>query len=230
MRAIVVALLCASLAAACAVGLLAAALAAVVVRRRLEGTSELPLAEQLARVEGVFVPMALVSSCSVAFAHGANDVANAVGPLAAVVDIVRTGTVKMQVAVPLWVLVLGGAGIVVGLATFGRRVMQTVGTAITEITPSRAVAANIAAATTVLACTRLGLPVSTSHTIVGAVLGVGFARGIGAVNRQVTRSIFGSWLLTVPAAAGIAIVLFLLGRLCGLDVLLQQVIRAAPAP
>ena len=218
-----------ALAIAAAIGIVVALISRAFVRRHMKGCEELSLAEQLARVERVFVPLAVISACSVAFAHGANDVANAVGPLAAVVDIVRTGTVKMSVQVPLWVLALGGVGIVVGLGTFGYRVMRTIGGAITEITPSRAVAANIAAATTVLVCTRLSLPVSTSHTIVGAVLGVGFARGLGAVNKRVARNIFGSWLLTVPAAAGLAVVLFLIGRLFGVDDLIRQVIQSAPA-
>jgi len=218
-----------ALAIAALVGAVAALVSRLLVRRSLRRCEGLSLAEQLLKVEGIFVPLAVISACSVAFAHGANDVANAIGPLAAVADIVATGSVKMSVHVPLWVLVLGGVGIVLGLGTFGYRVMRTIGSAITEITPSRAVAANIAAATTVLACTRLSLPVSTSHTIVGAVLGVGFARGIGAVNRAITRNIFGSWLLTVPAAAGVAIALFLLGRLLGADLLLAQVIHAAPA-
>lgn len=215
---------------AAVVGIVVGVVGRLVVGRRMAGSEGLSLAEQLGKVEGVFVPMAVVSACSVAFAHGANDVANAIGPLAAVVDIVRTGSVKASVTVPLWVLVVGGVGIVVGLGTFGVRVMRTIGGAITEITPSRAVAANIAAAATVLVCTRLRLPVSTSHTIVGAVLGVGFARGIGAVNKRVTRDIFGSWLLTVPAAAGLAVLLFLLGRLVGVDGFLRHVIGAIPAP
>ena len=212
---------------AAAVGAAGALVAAVLMRRRARAADGLPLAEQLLRVERVFVPLAVVSACSVAFAHGANDVANAVGPLAAVADIVRTGGVKACVGVPLWVLVLGGVGIVVGLGTFGRRVMRTVGGAITEITPSRAVAVNIAAAATVLVCSRRGLPVSTSHTIVGAVLGVGFARGIAAVNKRIARDIFVSWILTVPAAAAVAVTLFLLGRAVGADALIGQAIQSA---
>jgi len=215
---------------AATLGTLAALVCRVVVRQRFTGRDRLPLPEQLRRVESLFTPLALITSCSVAFAHGANDVANAVGPLAAVVDILQTGTVKMSVQVPLWILALGGVGIVVGLATFGYRVMRTIGSAITEITPSRAVAANIAAATTVLVFTRLTLPVSTSHTIVGAVLGVGFARGLGAVNKHVTRNIFGSWLLTVPAAGGVAVVLFLLGRLLGVDAVIGRIIHPMAAP
>jgi len=205
------------------IGLVAAIVARLIIRRRTETWAKLSLVEQLRKVEGIFVPLVILSSCSVAFAHGANDVANAVGPLAAVVDIMKTGAVHMSVHVPVWVLALGGVGIVLGLATYGRRVMRTIGSGITEITPSRAVAANIATAATVLTCTRLGLPVSTSHTIVGAVLGVGLARGLGAVNRRVTRNIFGSWLITVPAAAGLTMVLFLIGRALGADTLFIHV-------
>jgi len=215
---------------AAGVGILGAIASWFVVRGRLAGTRDLDLPEQLKRVEGIFVPLAVISSCTVAFAHGANDVANAIGPLAAVVDIAQTGSVKSSVAVPLWVLILGGVGIVIGLATYGHKVMLTIGSAITEITASRAVAVNIAASTTVLACTRLGLPVSTSHTIVGAVLGVGFARGIGAVNKSITKRIFTSWLLTVPAAAIIAVVLFSLGQFLGVDDFIRRAILTAPAP
>jgi PiT family inorganic phosphate transporter len=207
---------------AAVVGLVAAIASRFLVRRSLTASDDLPLPEQLKRVEGIFVPLAVVSSCTVAFAHGANDVANSIGPVAAVAGIMSTGGVTATVHVPLWILVLGGVGIVIGLATYGHKVIRTIGSAITEITASRAVAINIAASTTVLACTRLGLPVSTSHTIVGAVLGVGFARGIGAVNKAITRRIFGSWLLTVPVAALIAVVLFLLGRLLGADALIRE--------
>jgi len=199
------------------IGIACAILARVLIERCLRGKHMLPLPEQLDLVERIFAPLVVATSCSVAFAHGANDVANAVGPLAAVVDIVQTGAVKMKVSVPIWILALGGIGIVVGLSTFGYRVMHTVGNRITHITPSRGVAADIAATTTVLICTRLKLPVSTTHTLVGAILGIGLARGLGAVNRRVTRNIFGSWFVTVPAAAGLSILLFLLGRLLLLD-------------
>ncbi len=211
-----------------ATGLLASVGARVLIQRYLKGKGRLALPQQLELVERVFAPLVVITSCSVAFAHGANDVANAVGPLAAVVDILRTGTVKMDVYVPVWILALGGTGIVLGVATFGYRVMRTVGEKITQMTPSRGVAANIAATTTVLVCTRLSLPVSTTHTLVGAILGIGFARGLGAVNRSVTRNIFASWFVTVPAAAGLSIVLFLLGRLFLLRAL-ADVLRAAAA-
>ncbi len=197
---------------AAAIGVIAALISRSLIARRLRNKDNLPLAEQLNLVEHVFAPLVIASSCTVAFSHGANDVANAVGPLAAVVDIIRTGSVKMEVPVPFWILALGGVGIVLGLATFGYRVMHTVGTKITQMTPSRGVAASIAATTTVLVCTRMKLPVSTTHTLVGAILGIGLARGLAAVNRNVTRDIFRSWFVTVPAVAVLAVVLFLLGR------------------
>ena len=201
-----------ALAIAVAVGVVAALLSKVYLSRRLKEYFRVPLSEQLERVERVFAPLVFTTSCTVAFAHGANDVANSVGPLAAVVEIFRSGTVQLKVAVPTWVLMLGGVGIVCGLATYGYRVMTTVGYKITLITPSRGVAADVAAMTVVLICSRLKLPVSTTHTLVGAILGVALARGLGAVNKRVARNIFGSWLITVPAAAVLAIAFFLLGR------------------
>ncbi len=200
------------LVAAAAIGLLSALVAYILAERRLSGGDTSTLKSQLALVEKVFAPMVIITSCSVAFSHGANDVANAVGPLAAVVSIVTTGEVAMEVAVPLWILGLGGIGIVVGLATYGYRVMRTVGERITQLTPSRGVAADVAATATVLACSRLGMPISTTHTLVGAILGIGLVRGLGAVNKRVTRNIFGSWLITVPVSAVLAIILFLIGR------------------
>lgn len=180
---------------------------------KLKGMENDKLGSQLEAVERVFVPLVIISSCSVAFAHGANDVANSVGPLAAVVNILKTGVIDTKVPVPLWILSLGGVGIVLGLSTYGYRVMMTVGTKITEITPSRGVAADIAATATVLVCTRLSLPVSTTHTLVGAILGIGMARGLGGINMRVVYSIFGSWLFTVPAAAIMSAVFFALGRI-----------------
>ena len=161
------------------------------VRRYLNSAGNPSLPEQLKIVERIFAPLVVMSSSAVAFAHGANDVANAIGPVAAVVDIVRTGTVKMSVVVPFWILALGGIGIVAGLSTFGYRVMYTIGTKITQLTPTRGVAADLSTATTVLVFTLLKIPVSTTHTIVGAIMGIGIARGLGALNRRVTRDIFG---------------------------------------
>ncbi len=185
--------------------------------RQLSGKDELSVDEQLDLVERVFVPLVIITSCSVAFAHGANDVANSVGPLAAVVRVLETGEVAQKVGVPFWVLVLGGSGIVLGLATFGYRVMYTVGMKITEITPSRGVAADLSATATVLLCTRLKLPISTTHTLVGAILGIGLARGLAGINRDVTKRIFGAWLITVPAAALLCVFLFLLGKMYFLE-------------
>ena len=205
---------------------MAAFISRVWIAKHLKGKGTLPIPKQLEEVEKVFVPLVIISSCAVAFAHGANDVANAVGPFAAIVHILQNGTIEMKVAVPLSILMLGGAGIVIGLGTYGHRVMTTVGTKITEITPSRGVAADIAASATVLVCTRLSLPVSTTHTLVGSIMGIGLARGLGGLNRQVTKKIFGSWFITVPAAAILSIIFFLIGRFFFLDMLIDVVLAA----
>ncbi len=153
----------------------------------------------------------LFTACAMAFAHGSNDVANAIGPLAAVHSIISSGGEVMQKAVmPTWILLLGGTGIVAGLALYGYRVMRTIGTHITELTPSSGFAAELAAATTVVLASGYSLPVSTTHTLVGGVLGVGLARGIAALNLRVVGTIFLSWLITLPAGAGLAIVFFYL--------------------
>lgn len=164
-----------------------------------------------ANVEKVFGVLMIVTACAMAFAHGSNDVANAVGPLAAVISVVQSGgEVASKAAMPAWVLLLGGVGIVFGLATFGYKVMATVGRGITELTPSRGFAATLAAAGTVVLASGTGLPISTTHTLVGGVLGVGLARGIAALNMQVVRAIFLSWIVTLPAGAILAIVFFFL--------------------
>jgi inorganic phosphate transporter, PiT family len=160
-------------------------------------------------VERVFGVLMVFTACSMAFAHGSNDVANAVGPLAAIVSTVQSGgEIAATAAVPWWILLVGGAGIVVGLVSYGWRVIQTVGSGITELTPSRAFAATLGASATVVIASGTGLPISTTHTLVGAVLGVGFARGIGALNLGVIGTIFMSWIITLPAGAGLAIVFF----------------------
>ena len=162
-----------------------------------------------ASVEKVFAPMMLFTACAMAFAHGSNDVANGIGPLAAVVSIVSSGGEVMQKsALPLWVLLLGGGGIVLGLITLGYRVMLTVGRKITELTPSRGFCAELAAATTVVLASRTGLPVSTTHILVGAVLGVGLARGIGALDLRVVFNIIISWVVTLPAGGIMAMLFF----------------------
>ncbi len=163
---------------------------------------------RFATVERVFGVLMVVTACTMAFAHGSNDVANAVGPVAAVISVATTGVVEGKSAVSPWVLLLGGAGIVLGLATYGRKVMQTVGTQITALTPSRGFAAEMSAASTIVLASSTGLPISTTHTLVGAVLGVGMARGISAINLTVIRNIFLSWLITVPAGAVLSVIFF----------------------
>jgi len=170
-----------------------------------------PQAEKYSRfanVESIFAVLMIFTACAMAFAHGSNDVANAVGPLAAIVGIINSGGEVLQKSMmPPWILLLGGAGIVFGLITLGK-VMKTVGTKITELTPTRGFAAELSAATTVVLASGIGIPVSTTHTLVGAVLGVGLARGISAINLRVVGSIFLSWLVTLPAGAGLAIIFF----------------------
>lgn len=160
-------------------------------------------------VERVFAVLMVFTACSMAFAHGSNDVANAVGPLAAVVSILaNNGAILSKSAMPSWILLLGGIGIVVGLATFGYRVIATIGKKITELTPSRGFAAELAAAATVVLASAFGIPVSTTHTLVGAVLGVGMARGIGAIDLKMVGTIFTSWVVTLPAGAALSILFF----------------------
>lgn len=159
-------------------------------------------------VERVFGVLMIFTACSMAFAHGSNDVANAVGPMAAVISVIQSGAVEAKAAVAPWILLLGGVGIVVGLATYGYKVMITIGKKITELTPSRGFAAEMSAAATVVIASGIGLPISTTHTLVGAVLGVGLARGIGALNIGVIGGIFASWIITLPAGAGLSILFF----------------------
>jgi PiT family inorganic phosphate transporter len=163
-------------------------------------------------VERVFGVLMVITACGMAFAHGSNDVANAIGPVAAVVSIATSGAVGQKAAVPIWILVLGGTGIVVGLATFGRRVMTTVGQKITHLTPSRGFAAELAAATTIVVASGTGIPISTTHTLVGAVLGVGMARGIAAIDMGVVGRILLSWVITIPAGAILSIIFFMIFR------------------
>ncbi|WP_158967422.1 inorganic phosphate transporter [Paraglaciecola sp. L3A3] len=164
---------------------------------------------QFANVEKVFAVLMIVTACCMAFAHGSNDVANAIGPLAAVVSIVESGgEIGKKAALVWWILPLGGIGIVAGLALFGHRVIATIGNGITHLTPSRGFAAELAAACTVVIASGTGLPISTTQTLVGAVLGVGMARGIAALNLGVVRNIVISWVITLPAGAGLSIIFF----------------------
>jgi len=159
-------------------------------------------------VERVFAVLVVLTACAVAFAHGSNDVANAIGPLAAVVQVVREGTAGATAPVEPWMLMVGGVGIVVGLATLGYRVMDTVGRNITELTPSRGFAATFASALTIVIASRAGIPVSTTHILVGSVLGVGMARGIGALDLRVVGRIFISWIATLPIAAVLSVIFY----------------------
>ncbi|MGB5453751.1 MAG: inorganic phosphate transporter [Sedimenticolaceae bacterium] len=162
-----------------------------------------------ASVEKAFVPMMIFTACAMAFAHGSNDVANGIGPMAAVVSIVESGgQVGQKASLPIWILLLGGVGIVVGLATMGWKVMQTIGTKITELTPTRGYCATLAAATTVVLASKTGLPVSTTHIAVGAVMGVGLARGLGALDLRVIGNIVVSWVITLPAGGILAAIFF----------------------
>jgi PiT family inorganic phosphate transporter len=184
----------------------------VMVRRIHSSPEALSGADQQIKVERTFGILMIVTACAMAFAHGSNDVANAIGPVAAVVTIIQTGEVTQTAAVSPYILLIGAVGIVIGLATYGYRVMATVGRNITELTPSRGFAATLAAASTVVLASGTGLPVSTSHTLVGAVLGVGLARGIGALNLGVIRTIFMSWIITLPVGAALSVLFYYILR------------------
>jgi inorganic phosphate transporter, PiT family len=163
-------------------------------------------------VEKMFVYLQILSACFVAFAHGANDVANAIGPVAAVLDVIKNGIISDVTTIPSWLLAFGGLGIVVGLATWGWRVIETIGKKITELTPTRGFCAEFGAATTILIASKLGMPISTTHCLVGAVLGVGLARGMRALNLNMLGEIVLSWVITIPASAAMSIILFYLLR------------------
>jgi PiT family inorganic phosphate transporter len=197
-----------SFAAATVIGLAIAFIGWLLIRRIQvdEGADQ---DYHFASVEKVFAPMMLFTACGMAFAHGSNDVANGVGPLAAVYGLVQSGgEVAQESELPLWILLLGGCGIVVGLATYGYRVMRTIGTKITELTPTRGFSATMAAAATVVLASRTGMPVSTTHVAVGAVMGVGLARGIGAIDLRVIGGIIVSWIVTLPIGGVLAAFFF----------------------
>ena len=197
-----------SFVAAVVIGIGVAAIGWLLINRvKVDATADKKF--HFASVEKVFTPMMLFTACAMAFAHGSNDVANGIGPMAAVISIVQSGgEVAQKASLPLWVLGLGGIGIVVGLATMGYRVMRTIGTRITELTPSRGYCATLAAATTVVLASRTGLPVSTTHIAVGAVIGVGLARGVGAIDLRVIGGIVLSWLVTLPVGGVLAAFFF----------------------
>jgi inorganic phosphate transporter, PiT family len=161
-------------------------------------------------VEKIFRKLQVGTACYVAFAHGANDVANAIGPVASIIPLAQGLSIGSEVEVPIWLLTLGGIGIGVGCMTWGKRVMKTVGSRITSLTNTRGFSVEFGAATTVIVASKLGLPISTSHTVVGAVIGVGLARGLEAIDLSIIKKIIISWLLTLPIAAGTSIIIFLI--------------------
>ncbi|MEK9929057.1 MAG: inorganic phosphate transporter [Halieaceae bacterium] len=188
------------------IGIFVSLMGAILLGRIKAGGSD---ENSSANVERVFGVLMIFTACAMAFAHGSNDVANAVGPLAAVVSTVQSGgQVLAKSGLPWWVLGIGAIGIVFGLATYGWRVMQTIGRKITELTPSRGFAAELAAATTVVLASGTGLPISTTHTLVGAVLGVGLARGVEALHLPTVGAIVTSWVVTLPAGAGLSVIFF----------------------
>ena len=197
-----------ALAASVALGGVGAVIGKIVMRRAARKAGGPDEGSPFRQVEKVFVVLQIMTACAVAFAHGSNDVANSIGPLAAIHGIVTTGAAASKAAVQPWMLAIGGFGIMVGLGTWGYRVMETVGKKITELTPSRGFAAELAAATTIVLASRFGIPVSTTHILVGSVFGVGLARGIGALDLRVIGTILISWVATVPIAAMLSIFFF----------------------
>ena len=206
---------------ALAIGIATALIGMVFVRKRSKkmllssaAINDISAEEQNVSVERVFAVLMVLTACCMAFAHGSNDVANAIGPLAAVVSVVANdGNIVKTSELAWWILPLGGLGIVMGLALFGHRVMRTIGQGITHLTPSRGFAAELAAATTVLIASGTGLPISTTQTLVGAVLGIGLAQGIAALNMKTIRTIVSSWVITLPAGAFFSVCFFFLLRL-----------------
>ena len=184
--------------------------AAIITRFLLPQSDKRDRRIQLVMVEKKFSYLQVLTAAYIAFAHGANDVANSIGPLAGIWAIYHEGLIGLKSEVPVWILVMGGTGIVIGLAVLGWRVIETVGKKITNITPSRGFSAEFAAATVVLIFSKLGMPVSTTHTLVGAVIGVGMARGFSAIDIRVVRKILTSWVVTIPAAAVLTALTYML--------------------
>ncbi len=192
---------------AAGVGVTVSIIGAILIRR-IKFDKKAEKRFHYANVEKIFAVLMVFTAAAMAFAHGSNDVANAVGPMAAVISVAQTGELASNSSLPPWVLLIGGIGIVIGLATLGYRVMATVGKKITELTPTRGFSAEIAAASTVVLASYLGLPISTTQTLVGAILGVGLARGIAAIDLRVVGNIFMSWAITLPAGAILSIFFF----------------------
>jgi inorganic phosphate transporter, PiT family len=203
------------IALAFAISIVTSCIGYLLLRKIPDTAGNQDLHEEIQQLEKIFGILMIFTACSMAFAHGSNDVANAIGPLAAVEAIVSAhgNVAALSNPMPFWVLILGAGGIVLGLATYGYKVMATIGKKITELTPSRGFAAELATASTVVIASAYGLPISTTQTLVGGVLGVGFARGIGAINLNVVRNIFLSWVITLPAGAGICILYYHLLKL-----------------
>lgn len=200
-----------SYAIAAIVGLVAAVIGKVIISKvKIDPADDKDF--RFTNVEKIFGVLMIFTACGMAFAHGSNDVANAIGPVAAVISIVKSGEVGQSSALPVWVLLLGASGIVLGLAMLGRRVIATVGQKITELTPSRGFAAEIAAASTVVIASGTGIPISTTQTLVGAVLGVGMARSISSLNLKVIGNVFMSWVITIPVGATLSIISYYLLR------------------
>ncbi|MCC5608535.1 inorganic phosphate transporter [Nostoc sp. CHAB 5834] len=165
-------------------------------------------------VERLFARFQLLSACFVAFAHGSNDVGNAIAPLAAIVYINRTGSVPTDgITIPIWILILGGAGIVGGLAVWGKKVIATIGENIIALQPSSGFCAELATATTILIASRLGLPVSTSHALVGGVVGIGLVQNIKSIKFQTLKGIAAAWLITIPVSAALSAAIFSIARI-----------------
>ncbi|MDQ6988456.1 MAG: anion permease [Mariprofundaceae bacterium] len=193
---------------AAGIGLFVMALGTWMIRRlKFDPTADKKF--QFNNMEKIFGVLMIFTAIAIAFAHGSNDVANAIGPVAAIVGLVQsTGEIVAASATPVWILLLGGVGIILGLVTYGHKVIATVGSGITELTPSRGFAATLGAAITIVFASAIGLPISTTHTLVGGILGVGLARGIGALNVGVIQTIFMSWVVTLPAGATLAVIFY----------------------
>ena len=193
--------------AAIAIGIVLAFIGKIFIQKRqVQYQNNNDAKSEYTQIESIFGVLQVCTACAMAFAHGSNDVANGIGPLAAIYSIVISGGEVMQSSpMPIWILILGGVGIIIGLATMGHKVIRTIGTRITELVPTRGYAVGIAAAATVVLASRTGIPVATTHIAVGAVIGVGIARGIKALNMRVIGGIFMSWIITLPVGAGLSI-------------------------
>lgn len=161
------------------------------------------------QIQGLFAKFQVISACFVAFAHGSNDVGNAIAPLAVIYYINQQGKVPShQLTIPLWILLLGAVGIVAGLAVWGKKVITTIGENIISLEPSSGFCAELATAMTILLASRLGLPVSTSHALVGGVVGIGLVQNLQAIKLSTIQNIAAAWLITVPISAALSAMIF----------------------